>query len=157
MKRCHIRALGGREMRHRIPLAVAVLIGIGVLVLAGCGGSGDEAASEPATVEAIAGTDLSRVILTSEAAERLDVQTAPVRNQAGKRTVPYSAVLYDPNGQTWTYTSPKHLVFVRQDISVDRIDGDVAILSAGPRPGTAVVTVGAPEIWGVEYGGIEED
>lgn len=145
-------------MRHRIPLAVAVLIGVGVLVLAGCGGSGDEAASEPATVEAIAGTDSSRVILTSEAAERLDIQTAQVRGGAKKRTViPYSAVLYDPNGATWTYTNPKHLVFVRQDISVDRIDGDVAILSAGPPPGTAVVTVGAPEIWGVEYGGIEED
>jgi len=145
-------------MRHRIPLAVAVLIGVGMLVLAGCGGSADEAASEPATVEAIAGTDLSRVILTSKAAERLDIQTAQVRGSAKKRTViPYSAVLYDPSGATWTYTSPKHLVFVRQDISVDRIDGDVAILSAGPPPGTAVVTVGAPEIWGVEYGGIKED
>ncbi len=145
-------------MRHRIPLVVAVLVGVAALVVAGCGGSGEEAASEPATVEAIAGTDLSRVILTSEAAERLDIQTAQVQSGVRKRAViPYSAVLYDPNGETWTYTSPKHLVFVRHDITVDRIDGDVAILSAGPPPGTAVVTVGAPEIWGVEYGGIEED
>jgi hypothetical protein len=145
-------------MRHRIPLAVVVLIGVAALVVAGCGGSGEEAAIEPATVEAVAGTDLSRVILTSKAAERLDIQTAQVRSKAGKRTViPYSAVLYDPNGKTWTYTSPKHLVFLRQNIDVDRIDGDTAILSAGPPPGTTVVTVGAPEIWGVEYGGIEED
>ena len=145
-------------MRHRIPWAVAVLIGVALLVVAGCGGSGDEATNAPATIEAVAGTDLSRVILTSRAAARLDIQTAQVRTGARKRTViPYSAVLYDPNGKTWTYTSPKHLVFVRQDISVDRIDGDAAILSAGPPPGTPVVTVGAMELWGVEYGGIKED
>lgn len=145
-------------MRHRIPLAVAVLIGVAVFVVTGCGGSADQAASDPATIEAVAGTKLSRVILTSRAAARLDIQTAQVRTGARKRTViPYSAVLYDANGKTWTYTSPKHLVFIRQDISVDRIDGGVAILSAGPPPGTAVVTVGAMELWGVEYGGIEED
>jgi hypothetical protein len=135
-----------------------VVIGVALLV-AGCGGgSGEEATGDPATVEAIAGSDLSRVILTSEAAKRIDVQTALVRSAAGKRTViPYDAVLYDPNGDTWTYTSPKHLVFVRQDITVDRIEGDRAILSAGPSSGTPVVTVGATELWGVEYGGIEED
>ena len=37
-----------------------------------------------------------------------------------------------------------------------RIDGERAILAKGPAPGTAVVTVGATELWGVEYGGIEE-
>ncbi len=58
---------------------------------------------------------------------------------------------------TWTYTSPEHLVFQRQDISVARIDGDSAVLTSGPPVGTVVVTVGATEIWGVEYGGIEED
>ena len=40
---------------------------------------------------------------------------------------------------------------------VDRIDGERAILAKGPAPGTAVVTVGATELWGVEYGGIQED
>jgi hypothetical protein len=136
---------------------IPLVIGIGLL-LAGCGGgSGEEAASEPATVEAIAGTDLSRVILTSDAAKRIGVKTAPARRAAGRTVIPYDAVLYDPNGDTWTYTSPKHLVFVRRDITVDRIDGERAILSAGLPSGARVVTVGATEIWGVEYGGIEED
>ena len=49
------------------------------------------------------------------------------------------------------------LVFERADITVDRIDGERAILAKGPAPGTAVVTVGATELWGVEYGGIQED
>ena len=128
------------------------------VVLSACGGTAQEDASEsPAAVEQIKGTELNRVTLTPEAAKRLDVQTVAARS-AGKRTViPYAAVLYDPDGRTWTYTSPEQLVFVRKDINVDRIDGDSAILTAGPSPGTAVVTVGADELWGVEYGGIEED
>ena len=145
-------------MWHRISWLIAVVLVL-PLLLSGCGGAAEETQSEPARVEPVAGTDLSRIILTPEAAKRLDIQTAPVRLQAGsQRTViPYAAVLYDPNGETWTYTSPEHLVFVRKDISVDRIDGNRAILSTGPATGTPVVTVGATEIWGVEYGGIEED
>jgi hypothetical protein len=142
-------------MRHKGLLAL-VLIGI-ALPLGGCGGAAeDESAGEPARVEEVAGQ--TQVVLSAEAAKRLDVQTTPVRSAAGKKTViPFAAVLYDPNGETWTYTSPKPLVFVRHDISVDRIDGNRAILSTGPPAGTSVVTVGATEIWGVEYGGIEED
>ena len=61
-------------------------------------------------------------------------------------------MLYDPDGDTWTYTSPKPLVFVRAPIDVDRIDGDTALLSersAGRAP--TVVTVGAAELLGTEY------
>lgn len=139
-------------------LIPVIVIGVALLG-AGCGGGSDEeAVAEPATTQTVKGTDLTRVILTSAAAERIGVQTAPARRAVGNRTViPSDAVLYDANGDTWTYTSPKHLVFVRQDITVTRIDGDRAVLSAGPQSGTRVVTVGATEIWGVEYGGIEED
>lgn len=128
------------------------------LLLAACGGSAvEDAAESPAAVEQIKGTELNRITLTSEAAKRLDVQTTAARSDGERTVIPYAAVLYDPDGQTWTYTSPKRLVFVREDIRVDRIDGDAAILTAGPSAGTTVVTVGADELWGVEYGGIEED
>jgi hypothetical protein len=128
------------------------------LVLSACGGTAEEDAAEsPAAVEQIKGTELNRVTLTAEAAKRLDVQTVAARSDGKRTVIPYAAVLYDPDGRTWTYTSPEQLVFVRKDINVDRIDGDAAILNAGPSPGTAVVTVGADELWGVEYGGIEED
>ena len=146
---------GGVEMQHKrwIP---ALLIGISLLA-SGCGGgSGEDAANEQATVEENGGQ--TRVVLTPEAARRLDVRTTKVSKGTGEMTViPFAAVLYDPDGKTWTYTSPKPLVYVRADISVERIDGDRAILSDGPPSGTPVVTVGATEIWGVEYGGIEED
>jgi hypothetical protein len=128
------------------------------LVLSACGGTAEEDAAEsPAAVEQIKGTELNRVTLTAEAAKRLDVQTVTARSDGKRTVIPYAAVLYDPDGRTWTYTSPGQLVFVRKDINVARIDGDSAILNAGPSPGTAVVTVGADELWGVEYGGIEED
>jgi hypothetical protein len=128
------------------------------LFLTACGGSADEGATEsPAAVEQIKGTEVNRITLTAEAAKRLDVQTATVRSTGERTVIPYAAVLYDPDGRTWTYTSPERLVFVRKDISVDRIDGDSAILAKGPSAGTAVVTVGGDELWGVEYGGIEED
>ena len=110
--------------------------------------------SDLATVEPVEGSDVAKVTLIPEAAERIDVQTTAVAAASGGRarmTIPYAAVLYDPAGDTWTYTSPETLVFVRAPIEVVRIDGDRAILSDGPAPGTEVVTVGAAELLGTEY------
>ena len=64
-------------------------------------------------------------------------------------------MLYDAEGETFTYTSPSRLTFVRRPIDVARIAGAVALLEAGPPAGTAVVTVGAAELFGTEYG-VEE-
>jgi len=102
------------------------------------------------------GTDLNRVILTEQAAKRLGIETAPVRETQvqGKlrKVVPYAAVFYDLNGKTWVYTNPEPLTFVRANISVDYIEGDLAVLSEGPPSGTKAVTVGSPELYGTEFG-----
>ena len=111
----------------------------------------------PATIVERLANGLNRITLSAEAARRIDVQTAPATAENGSTVISYAAVLYDPNGKTWTYTSSEPLVFIRKDITVDRIEADRAILTEGPAPGTAVVTVGAAELWGAEYGGIEED
>jgi hypothetical protein len=66
--------------------------------------------------------------------------------------IPYSSVIYDLHGDTWTYTSPEALTFVRHPINVDYIEGDVAVLTDGPSPGTAIVIVGAAELYGTEFG-----
>jgi hypothetical protein len=115
---------------------------------------------EPAHVEHLEGTKLSRVTLTAKAAERLDIQTDQVREtevlysgETSKRmVVPYASVLYDPHGNTWVYTNPEPLVFVRHHIDIDYIEGDLAVLSDGPASGTAVVTVGVAELYGTEFG-----
>ncbi len=67
-------------------------------------------------------------------------------------TVPYSAVLYDAKGATFVYTNPEGRAYVRHPVTVDRIDGPTALLSAGPPVGTWVVTIGGSELLGIEFG-----
>ena len=135
---------------------VAALIVV-ALALTGCSDTSatDEgASSDVATVEPIEGSDVARVTLSEDAARRLDIATAPISELGGRtaRTaMPYAAVLYDPNGDTWAYTNPEPLVFVRAPITVVTIEGNRAVLSAGPAAGTEVVTVGAAELLGTEY------
>jgi hypothetical protein len=125
------------------------------LFVPGCRNDSTEAEegsrSDIATVEPIEGSDVARVTLSEEAARRLDIQTVPVQVIGERSRIPYAAVLYDPDGATWTYTSPEPLVFVRASIHVVRIEGNKALLSSGPPPGTEVVTVGAAELLGTEY------
>jgi hypothetical protein len=136
----------------RVCLLASLLVVVPLLVAA-CSGSSEDAATEPAKVEPVDGTELSSVTLTQEAADRLDIQTASVEGGAGGQIVmPYAALVYSPTGETWAYTNPEGLTFVRQEIVVDRIDGDRALLSKGPAPGTKVATVGVAELYGAESG-----
>lgn len=111
----------------------------------------------PAHVEHIDGTDLSRVTLTERAMERTGVETAEVfervmpRSNSVRKVVAYSALLYDPEGGTWVYTSDEPRSFVRHPVEVDYIEGDVAVLSSGPDVGTVVASVGVAEIYGTEF------
>jgi hypothetical protein len=149
-----------RRLTLRGNLVVAALLLLAVLPLAACQGGADEAAAggeEPATTELVEGSeDLYRITLTADASERLDVQTTAVRGAgnggAGRTVVPYSAILYEPDGDTWVYTSPESLTFVRAPIVVETIEEDRALLSSGPPVGTKVVTVGVAELFGVENG-----
>ena len=71
---------------------------------------------------------------------------------AGQRlTIPYSAVIYGVEGGVWTYTSAGPLTFVRAPITVASVQGDTAVLTKGPPPGTEVVTVGGEELLGTEF------
>jgi hypothetical protein len=152
-------------------MILAALIAVTLLVaaagLSGC--SGSSAAGEeqpPASIEKAANGQPSTLHLSQKAVDRLGIQTTAVRtvNQgtgasvttstsAGPRlSIPYSAVLYDPEGQTWVFTNPQPLVFMRAPIMIEHIQGDIAILSSGPPVGTLVVTVGAQVLYGTELG-----
>ncbi|MGZ5289274.1 MAG: fimbrillin family protein [Actinomycetota bacterium] len=122
------------------------------LLLSACAhvDEGEEAINEPATLEAIAGSDVSRITLTERAVERVDIQAAPVVDAGSGTAIPYAAVFYTASGETWTYTNPEPLTFVRVPIVVDRIRGDRAFLSDGPPTGMEVVTQGASELYGTE-------
>jgi hypothetical protein len=136
---------------------IAVGLAVACLLLASCKQAETPAPVEsdgPAKIEHLDGTDATRVTLKEEAAKRLDVQTAPIRDAQidGKqrRVIPYAAILYDIKGDTWTYISPEPFVFVRHPIKVDFIKGEDAILLDDLPAGTAVVTVGAAELYGSE-------
>jgi hypothetical protein len=148
-----------RALTLQTAIWTAALLLLAVLPLAGCQSGEEEAAAadEPAKVEPVEGSDdLFQVTLTEEAAERIDLQTAVVRTEgdgAGQRTiVPYSAIVYETDGETWVYTSTADLSFVREHVEVREIEGDRAALSEGPAEGTEVVTVGVAELFGAEHG-----
>lgn len=82
--------------------------------------------------------------------QRLRVELELIGTDEEQMVAPYSAVYYDGTGQAWVYTNPEPLVFERQPISVERIDGDLAILSDGPPVGTTVTTIGASLLYGAE-------
>ncbi len=83
------------------------------------------------------------------------VRVAQPGSGAPQKVIPYSAVFYDAQGNIWAYTNPEPLVFVRQPVDVEHIEGDVAVLKEGSTVGGAVVTAGAAELWGIEseFGG----
>jgi hypothetical protein len=128
-------------------------------LLAGCEAKSNAHSEHehPATVEHEAGSEISKVTLTDQAMKRLDVRTGAVTEEKSPRTeklqkaVPYSALIYDPQGRTWVYTCPQPRVFVRAAIDVDFIEGDLAFLSQGPDPGTSIATVGVAELYGTEF------
>jgi hypothetical protein len=101
--------------------------------------------------------DMMRSGALAAAATGIRLQGGPVSRAAtaasrsARMVVPYAAVLYDARGDTWVYTNPQSLVFVRHRIHIDYIEGNMAVLSAGPPVGTVVVTSGAAELFGTEF------
>ena len=144
-----------QRMNRAVGMLAGALVAAGLL--AACGQTPSAAASKvaPAMVETGA-EGINRLKLTEKAAQRLNIQTAPVREElvdgAQRKIIPYAAVLYDLQGKTWAYTSPETLTFVRQAITIDHIDGDRVILADGPPAGTAIVTLGVAELYGTDTG-----
>lgn len=141
-----------RILRHSY-LAAALLVGAFGSASTATAGT----AEKPLVVDAIKGTELSRLTLSKRATERLGIRTKPViaATRAGtlvKLSVPYSSLIYDKNGATWVYVNPKSTVFVRESVTVELIERDLALLTKGPKVGTKVATIGVPELFGAELG-----
>jgi hypothetical protein len=84
--------------------------------------------------------------------QRLLVKIPLVGNGELHKIVPFAAVIYGVHGETWVYTNPEPLVYIREPVVIDFIQDDWAILSEGPEIGTAVVTLGVAELFGAETG-----
>ena len=144
--------------KSKASFAVALLAGVLVATSEAGAASPTEAAAalsagRPARLEAIDGSTIKKITLTPKAAQRLDIQTGQVRQDAsGRKVVPYAAVVYDKDGSTWVYTNPQPLTYIRHAIIVELISGDDAVLKEGPDVGMRVATTGAPQLYGAEKG-----
>ena len=67
--------------------------------------------------------------------------------------IPRSATVQDAFGGSWVYVAQEPGVFTRQRIDIRSVDGEFAVLSRGLEPGSRIVTVGAMELYGEEFGG----
>jgi hypothetical protein len=137
------------QYHHRVMVAALIIAG---LQLVACQRQQDTHHVEhPVEITKIDGSDLSRVTLTERAIQRLDLKTDQVREQGGEKVVPYSSLIYDPQGQTWVYTSPQPRTFVRHKVDVHYIKGGIAVLNDGPPVGTVVASVAVAELYGAEF------
>ena len=128
-------------------LQLSAALSLAALGLSACGGGATPSVPPSASLQQVAGSSTGRIVLTRLGAQRIGVQTEPVRGvpppasppvpkatritatgatrvvarppapapapAAGGPTVviPYSAVIYAPDGSTYAFTSPTPLVF----------------------------------------------
>jgi hypothetical protein len=139
-------------------VAAVAVITLGASGCSEAGASNEENPETAVTVEAGADEDQPARLTVSERAEqRLGLRTEPVRPLTGPangatEVIAYSAVIYDADGKSWTYSAPSPRTYIRVPIVISSIAGQTVQLKSGPPVGTQVVVVGAPELVGAEAG-----
>ena len=123
-------------------------------VLTACGEDGGGSVATEFTKIEDSGVDgIKKITLTEGGQKRIDLKTVAVRSSATGVEIPYSAVIYDPAGATWVFVGdPAVRTYQRNDIVIERIDGEKAMLSSGPAEGALVVSQGAAQLYGSERG-----
>lgn len=116
--------------------------------------------ARPVPIPLSAGTTAATVDLFYElqtgdaslrAGQRVSVEL-PLRESGDALVVPRAAVLYDVHGGSWVYVESSPRMFTRRRVEVRWMDDAGAVLARGPAAGTVVVTDGAAELFGVEFG-----
>jgi RND family efflux transporter MFP subunit len=111
-------------------------------------------AAPPTSTPTAAAVDLTFELPSSAAlqpGERVNVRL--VQKGAEIATVvPHSALLHDIHGGTWVYVRTAPHAYARQRVEVQDVVGNAVLLSRGPAVNTPVVSTGAAELYGVEFG-----
>jgi hypothetical protein len=76
----------------------------------------------------------------------------PLRSTEKGLVVPDTAVLYDIHGATWVYEDLGGNAYVRRRVQIARHAGNRAVVSRGLAEGKKIVTAGAAELFGTEFG-----
>lgn len=125
-----------------------------LLALQGCTKKADANHAAPVKHADLTKLDggINRITLSAEAVKRLRLEfVTPVK--AGEQlTLPYKALLYDPTGKEWSYVSETPTTFKRMALKVSNIDGETVHYTDGPQPTQQVVTWGAAQLFGIEFG-----
>lgn len=78
--------------------------------------------------------------------------SVPLAGESESAVVPAAAVLYDIHGGAWVYENTAPRTYTRRRVEVRYISDTVAVLARGPQPGAKMVTAGAAELFGTEFG-----
>lgn len=130
------------------------------VTIEGLGGAGGPALSAtpiagPATSDPLAATsDLFYALQPGEGVrpgDRVSVRL-PLTGAEQALVVPTAAVVYDLNGGSWVYEATGANVFVRRRIEIRSTAGAKTLVARGIEAGKKVVTDGAAELFGTEFG-----
>lgn len=107
--------------------------------------------ANPASASADLYYELSNQDLKLRPGQKVSVSIS-LRESEGRLVVPYSSILYDMHGGTWVYENTEPLTYVRRRLELANISGEWAVISRGLSAGARVVTAGATELYGTEFG-----
>ena len=94
---------------------------------------------------------VARAAPTLRPGERVLVELPLTSTEQGL-VVPEKAVLYDIHGATWVYEDLGGNAYARRRIEVARHAGDRVVVKRGVTEGAKIVTAGAAELFGTEFG-----
>jgi len=83
--------------------------------------------------------------------ERVMVEV-PLKGTQKGLVVPEASVLYDIHGDAWVYEDLGGNAYARRRVQIARHAGDRAVIARGITEGAKVVTAGAAELFGTEFG-----
>jgi cobalt-zinc-cadmium efflux system membrane fusion protein len=115
-----------------------------------------EPIAAPPTATALASTvDLYYELANGEGhlrpGERMTVHVK-VKGASEQRVVPWSSIMHDIYGGTWLYENTAPHTYVRRRAQVRYVVDDLAILENDLAIGAKIVTAGAVELYGTEFG-----
>jgi multidrug efflux system membrane fusion protein len=110
----------------------------------------------PPSANAAAGTvDLYYLVDNDDQAFRIGQRVSvdlPLSGRSEGLSVPSSALVRDGHGGEWVYQRTAANTFVRQRVEVESEAGGRALLARGLSSGAEIVSVGAAELFGTEFG-----
>ena len=112
-------------------------------------------AGPPSADPAAATSDVFYALPPSAAAVRPGERVSVLLPLAGAEqalVVPTGAVVYDMNGGSWVYEATSATSFVRRRIEIRSLAGAKTLVARGIAAGAKVVTAGAAELFGTEFG-----